>query len=714
MTVLATARHPQAAQALGIVLEDASLRVSVGQKGLRSLPWPESCPLRIAVRDGELRLLGQTVMLQTETPEDMPVVTGLFSGLDLRAGEPPKILVRTRAYASSWTARQMLAGALAVVFALSTLILLARPAQRFGVLARLARWVLSAWQARDATDAVVIVVLLAWWIIAPAFFDDGWFWVIDRVFGDLGTAGLYYRNWGVNQPLGYWLEWLRHWIVGSTNDLVFMRLPTLVVLLATWLLCRRCLRMVVDPLPSGVRWVLAGAFLVAMTSWGMTIRPEPFVALLAVACLAAMASFMNEPRLSPLAIAIPAAVLAATAHPAGIVAASPMLAVTPNVTRWLFAGGRTPSLALGALLSAGLALTLVVFTLDADLQSRIGDSRLLSEGEYFHEPWREYIRYVNFDRNGGETATRRLSLALLLLSVAAWLTARRGGRRDAISLPARSVAIGLLLLAFVPSKWPWHFGALLGVGAVAVAAEVTRLTRESETSQTWPIRSIVALILVGAGTSWAWRAQGEWSPLGLQEANWGEGFGYQKSAALFLVAAAFGIVIWRSRRIQRFVLRPQSIAGVTTGALFGVVGVTIAVLVHDAAVSPWSPPRQNIEALAGGNSCGLAHQLQSSGDLVQLLSDPDVRTLLVPEVAVYFPCATIPSVGGGLVEIPRLVAFESSPWPLRAHDGPFAAISDLYELRRIARGTRGARGVEVLSVAGRIRTFVRVDAVRRD
>ena len=152
--------------------------------------------------------------------------------------------------------------------------------------------------------------------------------------------------------------------------------------------------------PPGIRWVLAGAFLIAATSWGMTLRLEPFVALLAVACLAAMVSFMREPRITPLAVAMPAAVLATTAHPAGLVAASPVLASAPAVARWLSADGRSRVLALAALLGAAFALTLVVYTLDADLQSRLADGRLLREGEYFYEPWQEYIRYLDFDRRG--------------------------------------------------------------------------------------------------------------------------------------------------------------------------------------------------------------------------------------------------------------------------------------------------------------------------
>jgi hypothetical protein len=705
--VVATAHRPQSTQGLRMTLDDDSLDISVGRTLVGSTAWPASCPLRMSVSEGELRMLGRRVPLRTQTPESMPVVTGLFTDLDLRQGAAPRAVVQTKAYATSWTNRQMVAGFLAMLLACAALISLGR-ARLLGFPERLANRVRSTWGARDATDAVVVGALVGWWIVAPTFYDDGWLWVIERVFGDLGASSLYYDNWGVNQPLGYWLDWIRHWMVGSTNDLVFMRLPALVALAATWLVCRWCARIVVGThTPRGTRWVLAAGFLLAAAAWGMTLRVEPFVALLAAVCLTAMASFMREPRSGQIAVAIPCVVLAATAHPAGIVAASPLLAATPAIARWLATSPRSRSVALGGALLGGLALLLVTYTLDADVGTRMRDARLLGGGEYFHAPWREYIRYVEFGANGAETAARRLDLAFLLLAILAWLTAKRRGRDAVLSLPARSLALSLLLLALVPSKWPWHFGALMGVGAVAVAAEVARLVRDGERSDRFPTRAAVGLILIVAATTWAWSADGEWSPLDLQTASWTEGFGPARSIDLVFVAAVLAIVISLSRRTRRRAWRPGSIPAVAAGAMFAVVGVTTAILVRDAVISPWSPARQNLQALTGRASCGLAHQLHGRNGLVDELSDRQVRTLLAPSLAMYLPCATIPTVHGGVVEVPRLVAFETRPWPLTEHDGPFAAVSDLYRPRRVAHWSRD---VGVLAVTDSIPGRVRVDA----
>ena len=706
--VLATARRTQTDGALRLVRAGDVLRISVGASEVAELPWPTSCPLRIEVANGELRLPGRTVPLRTGTLEDMPIVTGLFTGLDLRAGEPPRVVLRTRDYATSWTARQYVAGALALALACAALILLADPRRR-RLLTSLQRGTRSAWKARDPTDAAVVGVLLVWWIVAPTLFDDGWLWVELQAFDDLGTLAFYYDSWGLRLPLGQLIEWLRHWPVGSTSDLVFMRLPTLFALLVAWVLCRWCLHRIVSrPESSSVRWTLAGAFLVGATAWGMTIRLEPFVSVLVLASLAAMISFALAPRLAPLAIAVPAAVLAMTAHPAGVVAAAPLLAGTPKVVGWIRRDGPTLLWALGALLLTGLALALVLFTLDADLATRLSEVRLAREGNYDPEPlWRGYVRYTMFDEWGGATATRRLSLALILLVALAWLTRRRAARAGVLSLPAASVAVALVLLAFAPSKWPWHFGALAAMAAVALAAEVERLFRERHEPRWRAIRPTLGLAVLAVAALWSWRAPGFFR-FDLQELSWGSGFNSLSFVAL--VAVLVMIVAGSVRRSGRPEALNELIAPTTAVVCLAVVSLTAAILIRDATVAPWSPARQNLEALAGRSSCGLADQLRGANDVSELLEDPSTRVLVAPPVALYVPCTRIPTLDAGLVEVPRYVVILSVLWPLEEKDSPFAAVPDLYELTSIALGSRG---VEVLSVADDIPGFVRVDAARR-
>ena len=83
-TVVATARAPEKSDALRIALRERSLAISVGASELAQVPWPAACPLVVEVKDGELRIPASTIALRTGAPGEMPIVTGLFSQLDLR------------------------------------------------------------------------------------------------------------------------------------------------------------------------------------------------------------------------------------------------------------------------------------------------------------------------------------------------------------------------------------------------------------------------------------------------------------------------------------------------------------------------------------------------------------------------------------------------------------------------------------------------------
>src|SRR5205823_7067605 len=111
-------------------------------------------------------------------------------------------------------------------------------------------------------------------------------------------------------------------------------------------------------------------------AWGMTLRPEPFMALLALVGLSAMLSFVRSPGFVTLATALAAPILGATAHPTGLVAAAPVIAGGPSVIRWVHRGRWVRVAGLGALMLACVAFALVVFTLHADLAHRLADARV--------------------------------------------------------------------------------------------------------------------------------------------------------------------------------------------------------------------------------------------------------------------------------------------------------------------------------------------------
>jgi hypothetical protein len=245
------------------------------------------------------------------------------------------------------------------------------------------------------------------------------------------------------------------------------------------------------------------------------------------------------------------------------------------------------------------------------------------------------------------------------------------------------------------------------MAAVALAAEVERLVRERNEARWRAIRPILALALVAAIARWSWTAPLGWGPLDLQALSWRSGF--SASSFLVLLGILAAAVVISVRVTSKRGGLEASVGWALTILSFAAIGVTCALLIRDAAITAWSPARQNLEALVGASTCGLAHHLRGDSDVSQPLADPRTPVLLEPPVALYFPCSTIPAVENGVVQVPRLVVFQSELWPLQERDGPFTAVPDLYELTRIADGPGG---VKVLSVDDTVPGFARADAQR--
>jgi hypothetical protein len=314
----------------------------------------------------------------------------------------------------------------------------------------------------------------------------------------------------------------------------------------------------------------------------------------------------------------------------------------------------------------------------------------------------------------------------MLLSVFVWLTHRRAVRTGVLSVPAAGVAAALVLLAFVPSKWPWHFGAVASMAAVALAAEVARMQRDDDRARWSAFRPILALEAVGVVAIWSWTgrgamgfSQGGTGPLGLQEGGWSGVFNVYSFLALVAISAIAIALSIRAGAGRGGV--EASLGWVVAIVSLGAVCLTSAALIRDAATTAWSPARQNLEALTGHRGCGLASQLHDKSAPVELLADPKTPVFLDPPVALYFPCATIPTLESGLVTVPRLIVFpdlagESGggllvPSLLENDAGTFTAVTDLYRLTTVARGPGG---IKVLSVVGAVPGFVRIDADRLD
>jgi hypothetical protein len=620
LTVLATARFPERTGGLSLTHERGGLAVRVGGDLLQQVSLParggggSECAYRLELGGDRWQLAGPGEAIRGGTLEAMPVVTGLFSGLDLRAGTPPAVDVTTAVHGSEPLLRQSVAWTLTALCALAALALVAfdRGPRTGRALRRAPR---AAAGSAHPADGLVAIVLLGWWVLSPAFADDGFIIARERMFSASGGFSHYYVSFGANLPNDYWLEWVQHWIVES--PLLVLRVPALLCLTATWVLCRWILSRVLRSCASesgAALWALASVFLVGALAWGMTMRPEPLTALFVTAVLACSVRFLEKRSAMPLAVAALLMPLALTAHHSAVPAFAPLLVIAPAIVRW--ARARIPAAATIA--AASIALLAVLLTVGADLEQRRADAEIAPQFQATSgrdEIWR-YVLLLNVPPYS--TPLRRASVGLIALAVLAFLLRRGRARESLLDLPAASLGLGLLVFIATPTKHVWHFGALLGVAGLAAATETARLRREAAQSGGRPIRPLVVVGAAALVSAWSWFPRHPWNEVDLRTLEWTLGF--ERSFSLSTLAVALPVlllvafVLFHVARGQRTRAgdAPWRTASWTAPLLATpLLLFTIGVFAADAAkTDSWTLARQNLGALRGDSGCGLADDLR--------------------------------------------------------------------------------------------------------
>jgi hypothetical protein len=621
VTVLATARDPGRAQGLSVLQRGERLIVQAGDRVLTSVSTAassasdRSCMFELAVEDRRWSLAGGPNALSESGDLDrMPVVTGLFSALDLGFDGGLSARVTTVVHGAETRLHQTLLWLVAGVTALAALLLvsLRRRPEMGSFTRRVRRFASSA----GPDDAVVASVLLGWWVIGPAFFDDGWVAARQANYSASGGFSAYFTSFGVNLPLDYWLEWIEHWLVESSSALLVLRIPALICLSATWVLCRWILGRTVGSAQRATtapRWALVSAFLVWALAWGMTLRPEPTVALLVTGVLACAARFRETRSAPPLALAATLVALALSAHPAGIVSVAPLLALAPSLVRW----GRRQLTVVATIVAAAGSLLVTLAVVGSDISLRLADTRSLRMYGDETAGWRdELTRYGLLAQPPYGSPLRREAIALMVLALLAFLLRRRQHHpTPALDLPATTLGLALVLLIATPTKWPWHFGALIGLAALAVAAETGRIQSEAQRSRGWALRPLIVVAAAVVAAAWSWYPRNAWGDLDLITLDWTLAF-ESRSLTLAKAAAAvpllavvtLGLLELRRRGARALHRVPWRTAAWTAPLLaLPLVAFTAAVFIADTAkTATWTLARQNLQTLAGRLHCGLA------------------------------------------------------------------------------------------------------------
>jgi arabinosyltransferase C len=616
--ILSTARHPRNAGGLSVVRSGDRMTVAIGTSTLAHAPLDTQAPNGTC--SYTLRLAGDRFSIEggslgtpiVGTIASMPVVNGLFSGLDLGARPGLSVDVETQTFDTTPVLRQTIAW---VVAALAILVALALVSfeQRPRPWASTRRLVRKGMRSVRPVDGVVFTMLAGWWVFSPAFYDDGWVETRQRMYSTSGGFSNYFNGLGLNLPNDFWLEWVEHWLAQATTALIVLRVPALVFLLAAWALCRwlvdRALASSAGDRNVGV-WTLAGAFLVGAFAWGMTLRPEPATALLSVAVLACAFRFTEQRTTLPLALAGLLVPLAITAHHAGLVSLAPLVVISSALLGWA-RGNRIGALTI--VLASGAALLLLGFV-SSDLQQRRLEAHEATIAAAGGTSWLDEIqRYASLSNSPYGTPVRAASVALMWLAVIAFLLRRRREKQPLLDLPASALGIGFLLLIPLPDKWPWHFGALLAVGAVAIAAEAARLRGDASLARNWQARPFLVIGICIVATAWIWAALPAWSILDLRTLDWTRAFHRLQIGALVVTAPLLAMLAATLVGLARKDARPWRVPwriAPWMGVIVAVptVAFTIGVLATDTVQTPtWTLGRQNLDALTGDARCGVAN-----------------------------------------------------------------------------------------------------------
>jgi hypothetical protein len=623
-TVLATTRSPSRSAGLVVTRQGDEMTVTVGDTVLVRRPIGvagssgRACTHRLGIDDRKWSLESGSGVRVGGQLRRMPIVNGLFSSLDLRSEvRRPTVAVTTRAHRVVPTNRQALAWTAAAICALLSLALVIS-AQRSGRRHDIRGALIRVKTATRSVDVFVVGALAAWWIIAPSFFDDGWTIVRQTGFDRVGGFSQYYEAFGVNLPLGYWLEWSQHWLTESTSGLMWLRVPALLCLCATWIVCRWIFEQIRRPLQRGGaagHWSLAAAFVVMSMAWGMSLRQEPAVALLvagAMACCVRFFEVRSTASLAGLALIVP---LALTAHPAGVIALAPVVALLSLVVTW----ARSNAAPAVAMFTAAGALTITLSFVGADTASRSLDAQTMSAFSVTVADWREELsRYdlvAGIDVDGligYATPLRRAAVALMLLSCLAYFVRRSRERAGLLDLPTRALLIALLLLTVTPSKWPWHFGALVALVSLSVAAETLRLKEQDRESSGWQAGPFVAIGALVATILWCWSPRSVWNAVDLRTLDWTPAFERvlplgTLAAALPLALLILGVVRANRLGVPARLVPPAIVTRSAALLALPLIIFTVGVLTLDALRTPaWTPPRANLSGALGRTDCGLA------------------------------------------------------------------------------------------------------------
>ncbi|EID54150.1 arabinosyltransferase domain-containing protein [Saccharomonospora xinjiangensis] len=598
---------------LAVHVESGAVTVDVGGQRVLTSDVGRDCEWSISSGPhGTVVSLDGDPVARTGTT---PVVSGMFteaaSQTDLRVTVVPD----TRFESTPGPIRGVLA-AVALVSAAAMFVLLAR---NRSTRARRVRLLPQGWWRPRWPDAVVAGALAGWLVVGAPTVDDGYIVTMLKAEGDSGFIGNYFRWFNAPEAPFSWFYELYRGFADASDAVWWLRLPSVLLGLLGWLLVDRLLLPRLARRPGAlVRFGAAGAFALWYVQFGVGLRPEPWVMIGTVVVFLLVERAVALRSLTALAVAVLAAGLTVAVTPTGVLALAPFVAASGGLWRLLRRHGPVlVPVALGACATPLLVMfadqSLAAVAYSTEVRTAIGPAFGVSD---------EPMRYADLLSPVQGGLNRRMPLVLLWLSMLVLalllLTRRAAGLARRPTLRALLVALLFFVaLAFTPTKYTHHFGAIGGIAAVLFAA-VVHTVRSGALRR--PVERSLFVVAVAATAAYALNAPLRWwfvADLGVPWSREQPDVGGIDLAGVVLVGglalAVAGLLgAWRRLPSPAWLL-PALAVGTVVLEL-----VSMAYPLHSRA-GTYSVARSTLASFSG--SCGIEDWLDV---------EPDVRAGLLP------------------------------------------------------------------------------------
>ena len=586
-----TGRIEGAGRPLTFSVSDGQYKFFVGYQQVLSIPEDALvfCGLEARLFEGQLLVSNQTgksFEVHLEAPPTVAFIRSSSTMLNQGFGASFEVRYLTEATQSAGLRQALLATALFLVLA----------SLFANIDTRIPRRAFSNFRP-GATDALVVVGTMLLTIAGPLFLDDGWVWQT----ATLSRWDQFYtifQTWDAQVPIGFFQYLLYRSLAVVSEQLVIFRLVPAACILIIWVLTKKLLR--VRQLWDGIIPLFTAVILLTCSAaWLMTLRPEPFIAVLSLIVfdrLDPAQSRDDTPRTWSMMVAGLAIGIGLGIHTSGFVVAAPLA-----LTLWTICRSRLNRRNLTRLfMLVGTMIVTAIFSIfySIDLGSWLRNGKLFSaavpKSSWVSEPYRYSTVFSGFPYDG---TLRRLFVVLLGITLLlGGLAAARIGRLDASHV---ALCVGVIGLLITPTKWPWHFGSLSGYLVLAAAISVaTRLEIEKQIrSALTPLLFIVSLFVTQRSPeSWGffWPSVGGGIARNIRSIA---GSPYFVAVLVVVLALSVAKAAQQSRYTRRLVVASLAVASASFTWL----------LVAQTLSSSPSIARMNLQSILPNRSqCGLA------------------------------------------------------------------------------------------------------------